>query len=44
MAGALQAIFYVKSTVVASQHLLQPFIKTNTVWLIQENLNGTVFI
>ena len=42
--GALEAIHYVKGIVLISQHLLQPFITTSGLWLIQENLKDTVFI
>ena len=42
--GALEAIHYVKGTVLISQHLLQPSIIVCNLWLIRENLKGTVFI
>ena len=40
---ALEAIYYVKSTVFISQHLSQPSIIESRLWLIGENLRGTVF-
>ena len=42
--GALEAIHYVKGTVFISQHLLQPSIIASGLWLIRENLEGTVFV
>ena len=42
--GALEAIHYVKGTVFISQHLLQASIIVSSLWLIRENLDGTVFI
>ena len=42
--GALEAIYYVKGTVFISKHLLQTSIKARGLWLIRENLKGTVFI
>ena len=42
--GALEAFPYVKGTVFISQHLLQPSIIVCSLWLIRENLKGTLFI
>ena len=42
--GALEAIDYFKSAMFISQHLLQTPIIESGLWLIQENLKGTVFI
>ena len=42
--GALEAIHYVKSTVLISRHLLQPSIIVCSLWLIREKLKGTVCI
>ena len=42
--GALEAIHYFKSTVFILQHLLEASIIVGSLWLIQENLKGTVFI
>ena len=41
---ALEAIYYVKSTVFISQHLSQPSIIESGLWLIGENVKGTVFL
>ena len=42
--GALEAVHCIKDTVFISQHLLQSSIITSGLWLIQENLKGTVFV
>ena len=42
--GALEAIHYFKSTVFILQHLLEASIIVGSLWLIRENLKGTVFI
>ena len=42
--GALEAIHYAKATVFILQHLLQPYVVASGLWLIQENVKGTVFV